>query len=117
MCKQSENFLTKKIDLSISYTTMHPQQTCLRVGVWWDMIRCKPFFVKNFERICTYTASCERSYEGIAYSKADVRRYDKKCIYASELEYGLHSARSPTISAQRCPVSRILSSLLSLQSV
>lgn len=24
MCKQSENFLTKKIDISISYTTMHP---------------------------------------------------------------------------------------------
>ena len=63
MCKQSENFLTKKIDLSISYTTMHPQQTCLRVGVWWDMIRCKPFFVKNFERTCTYTALCERIFE------------------------------------------------------
>ena len=77
MCKQSENFLTKKIDYIYLIYNRHPQQACLRVGVWWDMIRCKPFFVKNFERICTYTASCERSYEGIAYSKADVRRYDK----------------------------------------
>ena len=117
MCKQSENFLTKKIDYIYLIYNRHPQQACLRVGVWWDMIRCKPFFVKNFERICTYTASCERSYEGIAYSKADVRRYDKKCTYARELEYGLHSARSLTISARRCPVSRILASLLSLQSV
>ena len=65
------------------------------MGAGECMIRCQPILQNNCERTEVFTASCERNYEGIGFiqekfmcgikAKADVRRYDKKCTYASKV--------------------------------
>ena len=63
MCKQSEKFLTKKIDFIYLIYHRTPTASLFASGCVVGYDKVQTVFVKNFERPCTYTASSERTFE------------------------------------------------------
>ena len=84
--KKSEQYVQKKID-HLSHTVFITHSSSLENELMDSDDKVQPFFCTYCERAAVWAAFRERSYEGIAHqlvmSKADVRRYNKKCTYAS----------------------------------